>query len=179
MGVASQFTRQVWLRHTRHHGHHGQGDKRTHQQMSLLWVSRAEHGRITALMASFSSQLEERGRHINAYSRHRERLRRESLREVEYLGRQLEDVSADLGRLLDSMNTDRWQIHELYKGTSHRLQPSRYQPGYLHDSVDLLALGPMVGHQIMETPTKTSAGPLGPLEAQGATAPGHIPNHRK
>ena len=138
----------------------------------IIMGEQGEHGRITALMASFSSQLEERGRHINAYSRHRERLRRESLREVEYLGRQLEDVSVDLGRLLDSMNTD----SDRYMSYIRDIPPP---PTFTLPAWVSPRLGRSTGLRSNGRPSnygnthQNSAGPLGPLESQGATAPGH------
>ncbi|KAK2167840.1 hypothetical protein LSH36_23g05075 [Paralvinella palmiformis] len=67
--------------------------------------------RLSHLFEAFSTELEHRRRSIDEHYRVREAHRLDQLNEVESLGRRLDDVSADLDRLMSDMTRDSDRYH--------------------------------------------------------------------
>ena len=74
--------------------------------------------RLQQLFASFEQRLARRRRNIDSAYQERESHRRESMREVETLGRRLDSVSSNLMRLLDNMSRGLTEIQEIHPGNS-------------------------------------------------------------
>ena len=80
------------------------GTGRSYDEMSGN-ISRGRQ-RLQNMFASFEERLTRRRRNIDAAYHERESQRRESMREVETLGRRLDSVSSNLMLLLDNMSRD-------------------------------------------------------------------------
>ena len=80
------------------------GTGRSYDEMSGN-ISRGRQ-RLQNMFASFQERLTRRRRNIDAAYHERESQRRESMREVETLGRRLDSVSSNLMLLLDNMSRD-------------------------------------------------------------------------